>query len=93
MEHERRAARFRLGIDRQYLQGAKIESIMPPAERVEGLGDRLVHVFRIAQPGQPLTVQFRLQPEQFGRINGSIVADDGAGATGRTISFWQFVYP
>jgi hypothetical protein len=83
----------RLGIDRHYLEGSKIESIVPPVERVEGLGDRLVHVFRMAQPGVPLRVTLRRQPEQFGSIRGRIVLEGGSDVAGRTISFQQFVYP
>jgi hypothetical protein len=85
----------RLGIARRFLNHSKVESIVPAPDRVEASDNRLVYVFPLVQPGLPLVVMFRLQPEQFGSIRGRITLPAGPDPAdaGPSIGFRQFVYP
>lgn len=84
-----RGPEVRLWVDRRYLDDAQVATITPPPSRVEAAGDRLVHVFPVARPGDPLTIRFALQSEQIGPIAGR-VGLEGAAAVA---PFRQFVYP
>ena len=56
-------ARIRIG--RDYLQGVKVDHITPEPESVEVDKDSVVYVFRVADPGQPTTIKFELEPDEY----------------------------
>jgi hypothetical protein len=78
----------RVWVGRDFLDGAKIETIVPPPARVESADDRLVYVFSLSRHGGPLTVSFMLQSEHIGSVAGRVGIDGG-----ETANFRQFVYP
>lgn len=81
----------RVGIDRQYLDHSKIDSVLPPPRRVHAAGDRLVYEFDVAEPGRPLMIAFLLEPQQIGRLLGRVTLEREAAMD--TVSFTQLVYP
>jgi hypothetical protein len=80
----------RVWVDRAYLEGSRLESVLPLPVRVEGAADRLVFVLAVAEPGRPLTVRFALQPERLGPVRGAIGVE---GAGGPALTFRQVVFP
>jgi hypothetical protein len=82
---------LRLWLDRAYLEGVRLETIVPAPIRVETAADRLTFVFALSEPGVPLTVNVGLQPQRFGVMRARLglePADDGPRLT-----FRQLVYP
>jgi hypothetical protein len=78
----------RVWLDRRYLESVQIEQVTPEPDNVVAGLDRLIFVFRVAEPGQPTAVKFYLQTEQFGLLTGR------AGlAGGEPLRFRQFIYP
>ena len=78
----------RVWLDRRYLESVQIEQITPEPDEVVAGPDRLIFVFRVAEPGKPTAVNFSLQTEQFGPLMGR------AGiAGGEPLRFRQFIYP
>jgi hypothetical protein len=73
-------------LDRSYLKAIRIEQIMPQPEKVEANARGLIYHF--AGKGDPITVTFHFQLEQFGSLNGQVGL-----ANGPMLSFNQFVYP
>ena len=74
-------------INRDFLQAAKIESIVPSPATVV-IGDNwLGYNFTVHGPG-PVLIQFDLTHETAGRLSATISASDSA-----PLSFHQFVYP
>jgi hypothetical protein len=84
-----RTPEVRLWLDRPYVEGTRLENIIPTPVRVEAATDHLVYVFRLSQPGDPVTITFRMQSEQIGSTMGRIGL---VGAEGGAV-FRQFVYP
>lgn len=82
----------RLGVDRVFLDRSKIEAVMPPPLRVEGLADRLVYVFAMARTGEPLTITFVLQPQRLGLAHARLTLETAAGEP-TAVAFRQMVYP
>jgi hypothetical protein len=80
-----------VGLDRQYLDRSKVDSIVPPPQRVRAADDRLVYEFDVARPGGALTVALVLEPQRIGWARGRITLERGS-APGQ-VTFGQFVYP
>lgn len=85
-----RAPEVRVWLDREYLDGARIEAVLPPPVRVEGAADRVILVFAVAEPERPLTVSLTLQPERLGPVRGRAGLEGPAAAA---VGFRQFVFP
>jgi hypothetical protein len=83
------AAEARVWVDRRYLEGTKVEAITPSPLRVEAAADRLVYIFAMSRPGDPVTIAFTLQSEELGPRSGRV----GLGGAGPVAPFRQFVYP
>lgn len=79
-------ARVRLG--REFMQGVRIERIIPEPETIEAGEDALVYVFALVDPSQPVTVRFRLEADEIWSRSGHIALGDG-----QPLRFTQFVYP
>lgn len=79
-----------LGIDRQYLERWKIESVVPPPRRVHQADERLVYEFEVAGPGRPLTLVLLLEAQQVGVMTGRVILEGDPGASA---VFRQVVYP
>ncbi len=76
-----------LAVDREYLEGLRLEGIVPEPESTEGRPDAMVYVFQV-QPGAPTTLTFEFTPEALGLRAGSV------RLKGREpVSFTQLVYP
>jgi hypothetical protein len=70
-----------------YLHKFRIERIVPEPES-SAHGDQTVFWFTVTRTGQPVTLLFRLEPQEMGRLNGTIYVN---GANGH--DFHQFIYP
>lgn len=86
------APEVRLAVDRRFLDGAEIRSILPRPDRVESAGGDVTFVFPLARPGEGLDVVFNLRSEHLGLARGrvGVVRADGPPAT---VEFRQVVYP
>ena len=78
----------RLWLNRPYLERVEIQSISPEPDSVEATAGRLIYVFKVAEPNQPIEVDFYLQPTDFGRLEGQIGLDEGP-----SLNFNHLVYP
>ena len=85
------APEVRVWLDRGYLDGVRLESVVPPPVRVEGASDRVVLVFAVAEPERPLSVTLTLQPDRIGRLHGRAGLEDRVGESG--VAFRQLVFP
>ena len=81
----------RLSLDRQFLDSAKMASVLPPPVRVESAAGRLIYVFAVAEPGTPMVVTFNFEPQEIGRHRGIVGLESAPGP--RSITFRQLVYP
>jgi hypothetical protein len=80
--------RVELWIERTYLRGVSIESIVPEPREVRAAANGLIYVFAADDPGYPLTIAFDLRHADSGRKSGRVALVDAPA-----ISFDQFVYP
>ena len=78
----------RVWLDRNYVEGIELERVVPEPEHVETAGDRVVFVFRVADPAQPAEIIFHIQPERPWIQSGRIGL-----ASGPPLAFSQFVFP
>ena len=78
----------RVWVGREYLDGFRVEKVVPEPERVEAGPDRLVYVFRLHEPGKGVVVRFLMEPDAFGRQHARVGLVGGP-----ELSFGQFVYP
>jgi hypothetical protein len=74
-----------VSLAREYLEGLRIERVVPEPREVESAGRWLV--YRFSGPG-PLAVVFDVQPIAFGRLEGIAKISPGA-----RVAFQQFIYP
>jgi hypothetical protein len=81
----------RVWIDRRYLEGQQVESVVPQPESVEAGADRLVFVLVAAEAGKPTSLTLRLQTQRVGSLEGRIGVIGGAESP--PLRFHQFVYP
>jgi hypothetical protein len=78
----------RVWISRQYLQGLKLESVIPEPREVEAGADRLVMIFPLAEPGRGTSIELEFQPQKAGLVRGRVGVEGGP-----SVPFRQFVYP
>ncbi len=79
---------IRLWVDREYLQGNQVESVVPEPDSMEARPDRMIYVFKVNQPGAGTTITFNMNPQQIGPRTVRVGLDNG-----QELSFRQFVYP
>ena len=77
-----------LWIDQTYLDGYRVESIMPEPESVETGAQRVVFRFAVGDVDAPAQVVFALEPERVGPNQGRLGL-----AGGPELAFRQFVFP
>ena len=80
----------RVSLNRDFLDSAKIETVLPPPARVESAAGRLIYVFAVAEPRVPLLLTFTLAPQEFG-VHAGVVGLESRDA--QRIFFRQLVYP
>lgn len=77
-----------ISLNRDYIEAAQIQRILPPPDAVEAGADRLTYVLRISDAGGPTAVTIHLEPDRFGSLSGQI------GLAGHEpLRFDQFIYP
>jgi hypothetical protein len=75
-------------INQAYAKRIQISQVIPEPEKMLAGPDRLIFVFRVADPTQPTLVTFFLQPRAIGPVSGRI------GLPNRPpLDFSQFIYP
>jgi hypothetical protein len=79
----------RVSLSRDFLDAAKIETVLPPPARVESAAGRLIYVFAVAEPRAPMTVAFTFEPQEIG-VHAGVVRLESRDAS---IAFRQLVYP
>ena len=77
-----------LWIDAAYLGAVTIGVITPEPAEVRSAGDRLIHVFAVDDPAQPVRVSISYVPQEMGRLSAAMGVNDGPG-----IVYTQFSYP
>ncbi|HEX2223432.1 MAG TPA: hypothetical protein VHN15_04415, partial [Thermoanaerobaculia bacterium] len=82
------ASEARLWIERSYIEDMQVDGIVPEPDRMETGADRLVLVFPLTAGGGDLQVDFHLQPQRFGPVQGRVGVEGGA-----ELELHQFVYP
>jgi hypothetical protein len=80
----------RLSLNRDFLDSAKVETVLPPPARVEAIAGRLVYVFALAERRVPLSVTFTFDPQKIGVHEGTVGLES---AETRRVTFRQLVYP
>ena len=78
-----------LSLNRDFLDSARIETVLPPPARVDSAAERLIYVFAMGEPGVPVTVRFTFQPQRIG-VHQGVVRLESRDAR---LSFRQLVYP
>ena len=78
----------RVWMEQALLENFDLEHVTPEPVTVELGAGHLTYVFRVAEPGGPLTITFSLRAERYGPHTGRIGLPDGP-----TLRFRQFVYP
>lgn len=80
--------RVSLWINRDYIEAAEVQRIVPPPDAVEAGADRLNYVLRVSDAGRPTAVTIHLEPHRVGSLSGQI------GLAGhKPLHFEQFIYP
>jgi hypothetical protein len=82
------AEQVEVWVDREYLRGILIETIVPEPQEVRSAADGLLYVFAVDEPEEPLTVSFDVRHTGFGAKSGRVALVDGPA-----LDFGQFVYP
>ena len=85
-----RASEVRVWLDRAYLEMVQLQHVMPMPVRAESAPDRVIFVVAIAEPGQPLTLTFGMQPARVGLLRGRAGLE---GAAPGGVAFRQLVLP
>ncbi len=81
-----REARVWLASD--YVDKLEIEYITPNPDRVIAGSDRVIYVFNLAQPGQPVSITFNFSPQHVGALEAQVGVVDGPAR-----GFTSFYYP
>ena len=80
--------RVSLWLNRDYIEAAQVQRILPSPDAVEAGADRLTYVLRVSDTGRPTTVTIHLEPDRVGSLSGQI------GVAGhKPLRFDQFIYP
>jgi hypothetical protein len=88
-----RGGEARVWLDRRYLESVQLQRVTPQPDGVEAAPDRMVFVFRMAEPDQPTTITFSFKPERFGSLPGRAGLAGAGAPPDRPLRFRQFVYP
>jgi len=78
----------RLWVPADYLQKVELQEVDPKPEFMEAAPDRLVYVFRLADPHRPATFSFTFLPSEVGPLAGRIGL-----LSGEEVDFKQVIYP
>lgn len=78
----------RVWVDREYLNGVDLQTVIPEPDSVEAGTDRYVYVFKLSEPGAGTGIIFDLVPIQDGIQNVRVGLDGGPD-----LSFIQVVWP
>lgn len=82
------AGEARLWVDRSYIEGLGLESIVPEPDQVELEPERVVYVFAVGEGSGPVTVRFSYRHEGYWRDRAEL------GLVNATpVEFSQFVFP
>lgn len=80
--------RVSIWLDRDYLEGVQIEQVIPDPLSAKITSDRVIYIFRVAQPDRATVVTFSLKPQHIGPRPGRV------GLLARPpIHFRQFIFP
>ncbi len=79
---------LRLWLGREYLQRMDVQRVVPFPQAVEVSPDWIGYTFQISSQEGELTINFDLEPQEFGRLRGLVAVDGGPSA-----QFRQTVYP
>jgi hypothetical protein len=77
-----------LWLDRDYAMGVEIRQIAPEPEQAQTGGDRVLYVFQVNDPSQPVDVIVRLEHDDWGVKTGRIGLVNGP-----ELELRQIVYP
>lgn len=78
--------RVSIWLNRDYIEAAQVQRILPPPDAVEAGADRLTYGLRVS--GGPTAVTIYLEPDRVGSLSGQI------GLAGhKPLRFDQFIYP
>jgi hypothetical protein len=77
-----------LWIGADYLDEVELGAITPEPTEVRSTGNRLVFVFAVDDPAQPVRISIGYTPQEMGRIQATMGINDGPG-----IEYTQFGYP
>lgn len=78
----------RVWLDRDFLAGNTIESIVPAPDRVSADGNAIWFTFAVADRSRPARIRFALRPDAIGRRTGraGVLPDS-------PVKFRQFIFP
>ena len=82
------AGEVRLWVDRSYIDGLDLESIVPEPDQVQLEPDRVVYVFTVGEGRGPLNVSFSYRHEGYWRDRAELGL-----VNGEPVEFSQFVLP
>jgi hypothetical protein len=82
------AGEIPLWLNRAFLDKVDVERIVPEPAAMEAESDRVIYRFAVANPRQPATITFDIQPHEPGRTMGRVGLVDGA-----EVAFDQVIYP
>lgn len=85
--HSSDAGVVAIAFPNDYLHNFRIEKIIPDPES-SAHGEQTLFWFATTNTGDPITVQFRLEPQEIGSMDGTIYVNGEKGN-----AFHQFVYP
>jgi hypothetical protein len=85
--HKSDAGVIAIGFPNSYLHKFRVEEIVPDPESIAH-GEQTLFWFTATNTGEAVTLQFRLEPQEAGRMDGRIFVNGDEG-----YAFHQFVYP
>ena len=77
-----------IAIERSFLEGINLESIIPEPESVEAGADAIVYSFDVGGAEQPVTITFNFEPVDIGPTSAIVAVNDE-----RPITLDIFVFP
>jgi hypothetical protein len=77
-----------LWLDRDYLERAHIQQVVPQPSRLSSGQDRLIYQFDVDESGTPSKITFYLEPDQVGLLGARAGLVDGP-----TLEFRQLILP
>lgn len=79
---------LKLWITRDFIDGLKLESVVPEPASVETRGDLLVFAFAHPEPPGPTRITFNVRPDEYWTQRARAGIDGGG-----SLSFRQLIYP